>query len=84
MESEDLFLSPRDVRVRYVFRNESGQDIKTRVAFPMPEVPFGPMDNVELPDAGKENFVDFSVAVDGQTVKRDHVLADKDVVELHT
>lgn len=69
MESEDLFLSPKAVRVRYGFRNESSQDIATRVAFPLPEVPFGPMDNVELPDSGRENFVDFSVTVDGQVVK---------------
>lgn len=68
MESEDLFLSPREVRIRYGFRNESSQDVTTRVAFPLPEVPFGPMDNVQLPVAGKENFVDFSVMVDGQAV----------------
>lgn len=69
MKSEDLYLSPRDVRVNYVFRNESNQDIRTRVAFPLPEVPFGPIDNVDLPKADEANFVDFSVKVDGQAVK---------------
>lgn len=69
MESEDLFLSPKEVRVRYVFRNVSDQDITARVAFPMPEVPFGPADNVDLPDPEKDNFVDFSVTVEGQTLE---------------
>ena len=69
MESEDLFLSTSEVRVRYVFTNESDEDITTRVAFPLPDVPFGPADNVDLPDREKDNFVDFSVTVDGQTIE---------------
>lgn len=69
MESEDLFLSPREIRVSYLFRNTSDQDIRTRVAFPMPLVPFGPVDNVALPDRSKENFVDFSVTADGKVIR---------------
>ncbi|HEY0112363.1 MAG TPA: DUF4424 domain-containing protein [Allosphingosinicella sp.] len=37
MVSEDLFLSPDQVRVRYVFRNRSAKDVRTLVAFPMPD-----------------------------------------------
>jgi hypothetical protein len=37
MVSEDLFVSADAVRVRYVFRNRSDRDIRTLVAFPMPE-----------------------------------------------
>ena len=36
MISEDLFVSARQVRVRYVFRNRSARDVRTVVAFPMP------------------------------------------------
>lgn len=68
MEREELFLSTEEVRVRYVFRNESSEDITTRVAFPLPDVPFGPADNVDLPHMEDDNFVGFSVLVDGQPV----------------
>jgi hypothetical protein len=37
MVSEDLFVSAAEVRVRYVFRNRSPREIRTLVAFPMPE-----------------------------------------------
>jgi hypothetical protein len=37
MVSEDLFVSADQVRVRYVFRNRSARDIRTVVAFPMPD-----------------------------------------------
>jgi hypothetical protein len=37
MVSEDLFVSAAEVRVRYVFRNRSARDIRTVVAFPMPD-----------------------------------------------
>jgi hypothetical protein len=37
MVSEDLFVSAGEVRVRYVFRNRSPSDVRTTVAFPMPD-----------------------------------------------
>lgn len=37
MVSEDLFVSMHQVRVRYVFRNRSPRDIRTTVAFPLPD-----------------------------------------------
>jgi len=36
MVSEDLFVSADEIRVRYVFRNQSPGDVETIVAFPMP------------------------------------------------
>lgn len=69
MESEDLFLSPEEVRVRYVFRNASDRDIVARVAFPLPVIAFGPIANFVLPFPEDENFVGFSVAVDGRKVE---------------
>jgi hypothetical protein len=37
MVSEDLFVSPAQVRVRYVFRNRAAQARRIIVAFPMPD-----------------------------------------------
>ncbi|EXL03739.1 DUF4424 family protein [Aquamicrobium defluvii] len=76
MEREELYLSTKDVQVSYLFRNMSTADIETRVAFPMPEVPFGPIDNVVLPQPGKDNFVGFTVKADGEQIRPElHVRA---------
>jgi hypothetical protein len=37
MVSEDLYVSPAEVRVRYVFRNRARQPRRITVAFPMPD-----------------------------------------------
>lgn len=70
MASEGLYLSPSEVRVRYAFRNESDHDIKTTVAFPLPDVDQGEYGEIVfLPAEDQENFVDFQVAVDGRPVQ---------------
>ena len=87
METEELYLSTKDVRVSYLFRNTSKADIQTRVAFPMPEVPFGPIDNVVLPQPGKDNFVGFTAKADGKQIRPElHIRAlsapvDEDTVK---
>ena len=64
MVSEDLFVSASEVRVRYVFRNRSPRDIRTVVAFPMPDR-----------DLAKEREMDvaypsgFETRVDGRPVR---------------
>jgi Domain of unknown function (DUF4424) len=69
MVSEDLFLSTKEVRVKYVYRNTSGADVTTRVAFPLPDIgwEFGEAP-VALPDPASPNFVDFQTKVDGQDI----------------
>jgi hypothetical protein len=70
MLSEDLFVSPEKVRVRYEFLNESDKDITTTVAFPLPDVdsrhfwgaPIGTVSDNPI------NFVDFAATVDGRRV----------------
>jgi hypothetical protein len=63
MVSEDLFVSAGEVRVRYVFRNRSPKEIRTVVAFPMPDR-----------DLGQEREMDvaypsgFQTRVDGRAV----------------
>lgn len=69
MASEDLYLSPSAVRVRYAFRNTSDRDITTMVAFPLPAIDQGAIVNIELPVAAERNVVDFQVKVDGEAVE---------------
>ncbi|MGZ8285027.1 MAG: DUF4424 domain-containing protein [Allosphingosinicella sp.] len=63
MVSEDLFVSAGEVRVRYVFRNRSPKEVRTIVAFPMPDR-----------DLGEERDMDvaypsgFETRVDGRRV----------------
>lgn len=74
MESEDLFLSMKEVRIRYQFRNTGAKDVETIVAFPLPPMPLkadldeGVIDNVTY-DPASDNPLAFACRVDGQLVK---------------
>lgn len=68
MESEELYLSPSNVRVHYVFRNESDRDITTTVAFPLPDIDQSAYATVFLPVEDQENFVGFQVMADGKSI----------------
>jgi hypothetical protein len=63
MVSEDLFVSADRVRVRYVFRNRSPRDIRTVVAFPMPD-----REPAEDRDMDVAYPSDFQTRVDGRPV----------------
>jgi hypothetical protein len=39
MDSEDLFLSRAQVRVKYLYTNTSANDVETLVSFPLPPIP---------------------------------------------
>ena len=73
MDEEDLFISQKEVRVRYRFTNHSARDIATLVSFPVPDVPQGinatPGDQA-MPDFRK---LGFATTVDGRPVKLDYV-----------
>src|ERR1700761_9061831 len=62
MAKEVLRISPREIVVDYDFRNDSGQDITTTVAFPVPPYRFGEDETV----AGDPAFKDFKLFVNGQ------------------
>jgi hypothetical protein len=64
MVSEDLFVSADQIRVRYVFRNRTPQDVRVTVAFPMPDRNFD-----ELRYEGANYPADFATRVDGQPVR---------------
>jgi len=68
--AEDLYVSAREVRVSYRFRNRTDAPVTYLVAFPLPAIDAVVPEamNVVLPDSASENFVDFTVTVDGQPV----------------
>ena len=68
MEQEDLFISPTEVRVDYVFHNTSDKDVEGVVAFPMPEITGGPDGDMALDDRESDNFLGFSVSQDGKPI----------------
>ncbi|HUR43816.1 MAG TPA: DUF4424 family protein, partial [Aestuariivirga sp.] len=71
MEKEDLFVSAKEVRVNYVFRNNDAGERVYLVAFPMPQI--DPQQYLEsdisVPERNKENFMNFAVTVDGVKVE---------------
>lgn len=69
MEREDLSISPDKVMVDYVFRNDSDEDVETIVAFPMPDIEGNPFWMPAIPDTTQDNFLGFTVTVDGKPVK---------------
>jgi len=72
MVSEDLFLSPKQVRVRYVFRNDGPKDDQGEVIFPLPPISLADlqMSGFSIPEEKlhEENAIDFIAMVNGQKV----------------
>jgi hypothetical protein len=69
MRSEDLYISDKAVRVKYLFMNTSPKDVTVTVAFPMPDIAWdAAYVNTDIPAAGA-NFLAFTTTVDGKPVK---------------
>jgi hypothetical protein len=71
MAKEDLYISPKQVTVRYEFVNDGKADVQTVVAFPLPDIDvqqfyFEPLGTTldRTP-----NFMGFVLKVDGRTVE---------------
>ena len=64
MVSEDLYVSQDEIRVRYVFRNRSPRDVRTIVAFPLPD-----MDLANEPEGDVSWPGEFRTRVDGRAVR---------------
>lgn len=77
MESEELYISPEKIRVKYIFKNDSDQPVKGMMVFPLP--PIGPGDNLLHAPAYYEpgnsillsGAFQFEVKVDGKKVNYD-------------
>ena len=65
MRSEDLYVSAREVRVRYRFFNRTDRDIATLVAFPMPDLLGGVEGDVAIEDPLR---MPFTTTVNGRRV----------------
>ncbi|MER8482293.1 DUF4424 domain-containing protein [Mesorhizobium sp. M1322] len=69
MESEDLYISPGQVTVDYVFRNNTDKDVDAIVAFPMPDIEGDPNEMPAIPDGQSDNFLGFEVTIEGVAAK---------------
>jgi hypothetical protein len=65
MVEEDLAISLDEVRVTYLFRNETPAPITTRVAFPVPQWDEDDEGDLEL-DRTSKNPMNFSLTINGQ------------------
>jgi hypothetical protein len=72
MDSEDLYLSKEEVRVKYRFTNTTDKDIETLVAFPLPDQAYDENGDGYFHDMNKE--LAFKTLVDGQPVSYDVVV----------
>ena len=84
MRSEDLYISPEEIKVDYTFYNNSDTDVETIVAFPMPEMEYTESP-VSYPTEDEENYMDFSVNVDGKEITPEiemkAFIADQDITQ---
>src|ERR1035438_7373271 len=70
MQKEDLRISPREIEVRYTFRNDSDKNVESIVEFPLPVINGGDLYHIPIhfPSKDPVNFVDFRVWVNGAEV----------------
>ncbi len=68
MLSEDLYVSPEQVRVKYQFRNEGSEDADALVAFPMPDITGDGDFMVAIPTEDPQNIFGFETLVNGKPV----------------
>lgn len=69
MQQETLYISPKEVRVDYVFRNTSDKDVDSYVAFPMPDVTGSGDPMMDAGNTATDNFLGFSVTQDSVAIK---------------
>jgi hypothetical protein len=68
MDSEDLSVSPEQVKVVYHFTNTSDKDQHALVAFPLPDITGDGDFTVAVPSEDADNIFGFSTTFDGQPV----------------
>jgi hypothetical protein len=69
MLSEDLFVSQEAVRVKYEFRNETDHEVKTLVAFPLPDITGDGDFMVSIPTEDPVNIFGFETNFNGAPVE---------------
>jgi hypothetical protein len=68
MDSEDLFVSPKEVRVTYQFTNLTDEAQDVLVAFPLPDIKGDGDFNVAIPDRESDNMFGFETTFGGAPV----------------
>lgn len=68
MQSEDLYVSPEQVRVRYEFANTGEADETTLVSFPLPDIEGSGDFMVNVPGEDQENLFGFTTTFNGEPV----------------
>lgn len=70
MAKEDLFISPKTVRIRYEFANDGSKDVDSIVAFPLPDIDTWEFYEEPIGTVGDDpvNFVGFTATIDGKRV----------------
>lgn len=69
MKEEKLFISPKEVRVDYVYSNSTDKPVTSYIAFPMPDLAGDPAAIIGVGDPRLDNFLDFTVTQDGKAIK---------------
>jgi hypothetical protein len=69
MSSEDLYVSPDEVRVTYEFINNGADDQQVLVAFPMPDIEGSGDFTVSVPTEEPENIFGFETTFNGEPVE---------------
>ena len=70
MRVEELYVSVKEIRVAAHFYNTSAKDVRTIVAFPMPDITIEHPDEViSVPTEDPQNLLSFSTKVDGKPVE---------------
>jgi len=68
MASEDLYVSPDQIRVTYEFTNSSDKDVEALVAFPLPDITGSPDFMVSIPTEDDDNIFGFATTFEGKPV----------------
>jgi hypothetical protein len=68
LESEELTITTDQVRVRYIFLNQSQNSVSAAISFPLPDIDLSEADNYAIPSTDPINFLDFRTTIDGRAV----------------
>ncbi len=70
MAKEDLYVSPKQVRIHFEFVNDGAKDIDTIVAFPLPDIDMNEYTESPIGTLTSDpvNFVGFTVTADGRRI----------------
>lgn len=69
MASEDLYVSPDQIRVKYEFTNSTDKDVEALVAFPLPDITGSPDFMVSVPTEDTKNIFGFETLFEGKPVE---------------